>query len=180
MPSLAMARWMFQSTRPRGARQLSTACSRPVVLVSIHAPARGATCSAEVNPVRAVRVSIHAPARGATPSQRMTTGQTACFNPRAREGRDRREVRQLPRHGGFNPRAREGRDRPDTRRRLDGVAVSIHAPARGATTPRRSASSSYSRFNPRAREGRDRIGPRIRRRTSKFQSTRPRGARHHP
>ena len=56
---------------------------------------------------------------------------------------------------GFNPRAREGRDRC-----IGGLpvpcAVSIHAPARGATngvTPKGKYSGC---FNPRAREGRDR------------------------
>jgi len=80
---------------------------------------------------------------------------TFCFNPRAREGRDR--YKRL--HGRnvfcFNPRAREGRDRrqqllfkltcqfqstrPRRARPPDGdgfeffKTVSIHAPAKGAT-----------------------------------------------
>ena len=35
-----------------------------------------------------VMVSIHAPARGATNSRPVTRSNAACFNPRAREGRD--------------------------------------------------------------------------------------------
>jgi len=56
----------------------------------------------------------------------------------------------------FNPRARAGRDQAFGSLRLGLCPVSIHAPARGATLPAR---------------------PRIRPRG--FQSTRPRGARHH-
>jgi len=75
----------------------------------------------------------------------------------------------------FNPRAREGRDRT-WHRQFEGCRVSIHAPARGATdkghiisywiivsihAPARGATNEYypewtgCSFNPRAREGRD-------------------------
>jgi len=37
------ASYVFQSTRPRGARQTGGACSDQHRVVSIHAPARGAT-----------------------------------------------------------------------------------------------------------------------------------------
>ena len=55
----------FQSTHPHGVR-LKDTCKYPIVLlVSIHAPTRGAT-----DPEHAIRpclvVSIHAPTRGAT------------------------------------------------------------------------------------------------------------------
>src|SRR5690606_38647628 len=54
----------FQSTRPRGARQVIVGPPQTNTVVSIHAPARGATpvrtCTAPRDPV-----SIHAPARGA-------------------------------------------------------------------------------------------------------------------
>jgi len=78
-----------------------------------------------------------------------------CFNPRAREGRDRIVNGKSPGNIRFNPRAREGRDlswnhhyevaslfqstRPrGARRNLRAMIwwrfrVSIHAPARGAT-----------------------------------------------
>jgi len=79
-------RLMFQSTRPRGARQPDTCtCVRGMgfnpraregrdkglttavraMLVSIHAPARGATQRYPVKHTAKI-VSIHAPARGAT------------------------------------------------------------------------------------------------------------------
>ena len=155
---------------------------RAACVVSIHAPARGATVG-ELVDVGLRRVSIHAPARGATPPscEQVFGGR---FNPRAREGRDacarmafqqrdgfqstrprgarRRVAAQLAAlRDGFNPRAREGRDihssvgslarmarfqstRPRGARPVNGSAicggnrVSIHAPARGATSTRRS------------------------------------------
>src|SRR5262249_39433644 len=80
-------RLVFQSTRPRGARRASDSRSQPPVIVSIHAPAWGATLIWDVmlnfhafqstrprgarhRATRAKRliaaVSIHAPAWGAT------------------------------------------------------------------------------------------------------------------
>ena len=55
----------FQSTRPRGARRGGGPGAREAYLVSIHAPARGATYNPLSNPLSS-SVSIHAPARGAT------------------------------------------------------------------------------------------------------------------
>ena len=76
-----------------------------------------------------------------------------CFNPRAREGRDGDITSVVTPEQRFNPRAREGRDFPSTPY-LRPCRVSIHAPARGATRwPGKPAPST------------------------KFQSTRPRGAR---
>ena len=55
-----------------------------------------------------------------------------CFNPRAREGRDRLQSPAGGQEDGFNPRAREGRDAGELV--LSSLhLVSIHAPARGAT-----------------------------------------------
>ena len=54
----------FQSTPPRGGR-LENVSIQVSELVSIHAPARGATANVIYEEYKAV-VSIHAPARGAT------------------------------------------------------------------------------------------------------------------
>ena len=55
-------------------------------------------------------VSIHAPAWGAT-SKTLKAGKVVkCFNPRARVGRDARPAKQTEGATGFNPRARVGRD----------------------------------------------------------------------
>ncbi len=100
---------MFQSTRPHGARQprcgdngtrSAVSIHAPAwgatkwrrrlltsVPVSIHAPAWGATCRIYALCQLAV-VSIHAPAWGATPARLRRSPARACFNPRARMGRD--------------------------------------------------------------------------------------------
>ena len=72
--------------------------------------------------------------RGARLETRNTHSIIFCFNPRAREGRDRCADNILP------PRA-----------------VSIHAPARGATTSDYKVALVGGSFNPRAREGRDQL-----------------------
>ena len=77
----------FQFTRPRGARH-SLSGNHPLRIVSIHAPARGATHHASLV-VRELRVSIHAPARGATGNASLQSGMER-FNSRARERRDGR------------------------------------------------------------------------------------------
>ena len=163
-------------------------------------------------------VSIHAPARGAT---RLTSlsRQVSCFNSRTREGCDHQVARGKKRaYQGFNSRTREGCDK--TRIFWDWVvSVSIHAPARGATlgikidctnclvsihAPARGATNEHRRekrifgFNSRTREGCDAVpnnpinhqqvsihapargataGSRAVRAYTEFQFTHPRGVR---
>ena len=59
------------------------------------------------------------------------------FNPRAREGRDVRCKHSFDYLQSFNPRAREGRDTNSAILAMGILSVSIHAPARGATSPPR-------------------------------------------
>ena len=58
--------------------------------------------------------------------------------------------------------------------------ISIHAPARGATCAKCNLKHLDDDFNPRSREGSDIIGQALQVSTCKFQSTLPRGERHHP
>ena len=142
---------MFQSTRPRGARQYE--------LLLLPA-GKGFNPRARVGRDLVIKceedfvmVSIHAPAWGATAFFQSYLFDYVCFNPRARVGRDvvvfvtalnhgfqstrPRGARRLGGAGAlvfkcFNPRARVGRDdigygQCNSRR------VSIHAPAWGAT-----------------------------------------------
>jgi hypothetical protein len=81
--------------------------------------------------------------------------ESISFNPRARAGRDQQPERNLPRCLCFNPRARAGRDYSCSARFVFVNKVSIHAPARGATTTGGAAATD----------------------ATQFQSTRPRGAR---
>ena len=56
-------------------------------------------------------VSIHAPAGGATHIAQVLISHGICFNPRARGGRDHFGVPPAKSITRFNPRARGGRDR---------------------------------------------------------------------
>ena len=72
--------------------------------------------------------------QGARPRTRRASRPAPSFNPRARKGRDDSPQGPCAGSGSFNPRARKGRD--DI---VDGFyqvneRVSIHAPARGATS----------------------------------------------
>ena len=123
---------VFQSTLPQGERlatsvrvSIFSLCFNPrsrkgcdiykleaksSILVSIHAPARGATWIHEPCLYGWI-VSIHAPARGATRFRCLLCLNLRCFNPRSRKGSD-----TLRTVFAFQP-----------------LLVSIHAPARGAT-----------------------------------------------
>ena len=122
----------FQFTRPQGARLDATGTPHYESEVSIHAPARGATGGAVVL-YRVYQVSIHAPARGATVNWRTILWLRSCFNSRARKGRDTGTWPTLPQMNSFNSRARKGRD-VQVGIITFAQVVSIHAPARGATT----------------------------------------------
>ena len=144
---------IFQSTLPQGERRLGSATLCADRMISIHAPARGATGLMNTVPL-SDRISIHAPARGATVSGNRIPRQQRNFNPRSRKGSD--EQREIV---NFNV-----------------YKISIHAPARGATIMNWYPSGSqlfqstlpqgerpdgkrFSRcagyFNPRSRKGSD-------------------------
>ena len=151
--------------------------TRRVLVVSIHAPARGATkisSSSEARrmfqstrPRGARRFEVEgvdiAPQpfqstrpRGARRYQRIGLGAPRSFNPRAREGRDHVIIMLIwPDAAGFNPRAREGRDYLYTAYRTRRVTFQSTRPRgarHGTLTP---TPLSRGCFNPRAREGRD-------------------------
>ena len=99
-------------------------------IVSIHAPARGATAIV-VSFLLLGQVSIHAPARGATTSidAKKYWSKFQFTLPRG-ERQETRHYKELDRR--FNSRSREGSDLGHLG--SHGVhLVSIHAPARGAT-----------------------------------------------
>ena len=150
---------MFQSTHPHGVRLLSVLPWKYLKSLFQSTHPHG------VRPLLAVAlivpevVSIHAPARGATREDRHDTGKLGGFNPRTRTGCDQTEIgRERETTKSFNPRTRTGCDilrflvlellimfqstHPHGVR-LAGQyrccafrRVSIHAPARGATSNR--------------------------------------------
>ena len=144
--------------------------------VSIHAPARGATVrgtgftwgdscfnprtreGCDAKPVMECvpeLVSIHAPARGATRPTVRYPAPTSSFNPRTREGCDLRFVYVGKARDLFQSTHPRG-VRPDrVRAGIPGGFVSIHAPARGATSGPDLVPDPWPRFNPRTREGCD-------------------------
>ncbi len=77
--------------------------------VSIHAPAWGATFTANKN-IPLVSVSIHAPAWGATFRLVRIGCESSSFNPRSRMGSDDVEDLFSPSNSRFNPRSRMGSD----------------------------------------------------------------------
>ena len=76
------------------------------------------------------------------------------FNPRSREGSDTAVWYDLSALPNFNPRSREGSDANKTWE-VVGKLISIHAPAKGATTSQGVACEENQYFNPRSREGSD-------------------------
>ncbi len=101
------------------------------------------------------RVSIHAPARGATGDVLDAVQRMRGFDPRSRAGSDR----TISAMGGLSASFRSTLPRGE-RQSLgaDPVAaprVSIHAPARGATSPHRRTRPGVFSFDPRSRAGSD-------------------------
>ena len=105
---------------------------RPAGLVSIHAPAKGAT-NVQRMLLGQPKVSIHAPAKGATRKPVDRTPGKEGFNPRPREGGDAGTPVLMADGDWFQSTPpRRGRPLiPDCC--TQGTAVSIHAPAKGAT-----------------------------------------------
>ncbi len=105
-----MGKTGFQSTRPHEARLDVIDLAAREHLVSIHAPARGAT-QVMLDRRERLPVSIHAPARGATEAMAAGVYRRGLFqSTRPHEARREQEALYV---------------RPEQ--------VSIHAPARGAT-----------------------------------------------
>ena len=122
---------IFQSTLPRVERQLSILAYSFPCQISIHAPASGATVTS-VNIKLSFNISIHAPASGATVNILKQNPNKVYFNPRSREWSDQESTDRVKCRTYFNPRSREWSD--DKRMRNPWRdAISIHAPASGAT-----------------------------------------------
>ena len=137
----------------KGATYLYTVC-RKNGLISIHAPVKGATrCVGSA--LSGHSISIHAPVKGATAAHRWSTSGTRDFNPRSREGSDC-SLRAYP------ARAQKFQSTLPRRERLtrtvekgDEEVISIHAPAKGATSYKGYLIRTDYNFNPRSREGSD-------------------------
>ena len=121
---------MFQSTRPRGTRHGRCGARGAIYPVSIHASARDAT-GVHSGVCQMIEVSIHASARDATEDKHGIMVNCLFQSTRPRGTRLDTD-RQSAYTRCFNPRVREGRDRA--------MWQKLHM---------------QPRFNPRVREGRD-------------------------
>ncbi len=168
----------FQSTLPRGERLYIRSGSAGDQGISIHAPARGATCALYLG-FDISEISIHAPARGATHHPIPSFFPVPNFNPRSREGSDCSRVRLGGRLCIFQstlPRGERLASRPVP---LPSLQISIHAPARGATPSGRDTGSlSPISIHAPARGATYHPGSCCI--AVKFQSTLPRGERPSP
>ena len=164
----------FQSARPRGARLWGLRCpATPPVFQS--ARPRGARLQRQIAEAPR-RVSIRAPTRGATGLEGRVRARDR-FNPRAHEGRDHRAHAHHGIGAGFQSARPRGARLHLAAARMPACDVSIRAPTRGATCTRNCSRSAATCFNPRAHEGRDKRRPELEGQR-RFQSARPRGARH--
>ena len=124
-------------------------------IISIHAPAKGATVwmlmlrtrdlvfqstlprrerrKSVEDRLQTIEISLHAPAKGATEFNARLTFAAHNFNPRSREGSDCAEGRDQKETPDFNPRSREGSDQDNEPWEM-WFLISIHAPAKGATS----------------------------------------------
>ena len=99
----------FQSALPRRERHNCDTIKNRALLISIRAPAKGATrwlCTSDADQV----ISIRAPAKGATIKLYSIVARICNFNPRSREGSDLSGCTNLIILIHFNPRSREGSD----------------------------------------------------------------------
>ena len=123
---------VFLSTLPQGERQVKRGDYTYTRLISIHAPARGATVSASKQSIL-IGISIHAPARGAT-NDRMDVHYYISISIHAPARGATVRVRPLLFYAAnFYPRSRKGSDMSLFRLHCRLILISIHAPARGAT-----------------------------------------------
>ena len=141
-------------------------------------------------------ISIHAPAEGATKRGFAEWQNNVYFNPRSRGGSDGRLRHSSRKLKNFNPRSRGGSDRcvmcgeiipedfnPHSRGGSDDAdkhaavveRISIHAPAEGATRTRQAFRWSSGYFNPRSRGGSDKIPIHLKMESTRYFNPRSRG-----
>ena len=129
--STAFAVLPFQSTLPRGERLERYLLTRYGYLISIHAPARGATSTSRVI-TKANDISIHAPARGAT-TNTTSYGATSEISIHAPARGATTYTSANDNSYIFQSTLPRGERRFTIKKICAHLNISIHAPARGAT-----------------------------------------------
>ena len=193
--SSACSKSCFNPRTHEGCDSVVKRCNQ-ILVVSIHAPTRGATGSPAYSSLP-ICVSIHAPTRGATsasvetitPSAFQSTHprgvrqrlckaiyQTVSFNPRTHEGCDVfcyfTKIYSLC----FNPRTHEGCDSFTYLSQFLPISFNPRT-HEGCDFCSPSRSLHRWSFNPRTHEGCDILQASIQMVIAKFQSTHPRGVR---
>ena len=123
------------------------------MIISIHAPTRGATPKKAMSHKTYI-ISIHAPTRGATRCLDAMLEDCKNFNPRSHERSDKTAVQHRRQQIYFNPRSHERSDEFYAER-IDKANISIHAPTRGATRIAFDVEDFEEDFNPRSHERSD-------------------------
>ena len=100
------------------------------ILISIHAPTRGATVHG-AKPFAGLRFQSTLP-RGERHRENQVLLMYNHFNPRSHEGSDVSTCSLSTRYNNFNPRSHEGSDFTFINSSTSNI-ISIHAPTRGAT-----------------------------------------------
>ena len=118
--------------RPRVGGDFNPCFVRERQIISIHAPAWGATHT-EAQMLTWYNISIHAPAWGAT-SRPKTSVLFGTFQSTPPRGGRQIQQWKWRKDENFNPRPRVGGDRNHSYGRWE-ISISIHAPAWGATMP---------------------------------------------
>ncbi len=189
--------FLFQSTLPRRERH----CRHGHMLFDKHFNPRsreGSDCIQPCHKIVKTLISIHAPAKGATaaklviiqkeifqstlprrerPRWRRCWIRKNYFNPRSREGSDNMISWLTDCRDNFNPRSREGSDEYSAGK-MCGDDISIHAPAKGATSVHFPIGSEYPISIHAPAKGATASGAGGRN-INRFQSTLPRRERQH-
>ena len=147
----------FQSTLPRRERQTQTPYDFIKIMISIHAPAKGATFRAYKRDCVSATISIHAPAKGATMlTERLIDGYHIFQSTLPR--RERLIIGDSYSTGhDFNPRSREGSDHFTDRYWMDNTEFQSTLPRRERQCYKQ-RNNRRDNFNPRSREGSDQRG----------------------
>ena len=147
----------FQSTHPCGVRLTDPGITGYRVVVSIHAPLRGATGCGWILAQRHISFNPRTPAGCDRPRKSLNT-LDGRFNPRTSAGCDQESFSRGGLAWSFNPRTPAGCDVARGGHYLP-WPVSIHAPLRGATLKPRTSWPCMKRFNPRTPAGCDYLSP---------------------
>ena len=143
----------YFNSRPRAGGDRQHLGAGRLRLISIHAPARGATFVAVM--VWSFIVFQFTPPRGGRPTNSAAPRSAASFQFTPPRGGRRGPTKRTAQTRYFNSRPRAGGDASQARTASGVRSISIHAPARGATQGGLQVQPGAAHFNSRPRAGGD-------------------------